>query len=109
MTIGTLTMLVSATSHSPKTLTEKTVSTLSHRIENPSFVARIKASLRSITRDRRGATTVEYLVLVAVIALGGIVAMEKIKGGISSTAEGVTTGITGMTAYKAGTAAPGGH
>jgi Flp pilus assembly pilin Flp len=86
------------------------VSTLSHRIENRSFVARIKATLRAVTRDRRGATTVEYLVLVAIIALGGIAAMGKIKDSIDKTATGVGSGITGMTDYnKSGGAAPAAH
>jgi Flp pilus assembly pilin Flp len=85
------------------------VSTLSHRIENRSFVAFLKARLRAVTRDRRGATTVEYLVLVAIIALGGIAAMTQIKQSIGTTASGIGSGISGMTEYKAGPAAPGGH
>lgn len=86
------------------------MSTLSHRIENRSFVARIKATLRAVTRDRRGATTVEYLVLVAIIALGGIAAMTEIKKSIGATASGVSSGITTMSDYnKSGGAAPAAH
>lgn len=44
--------------------------------------------LRRLFKDSRGASFVEYLVLVAVIALAGMTAMGKITSGISKAADG---------------------
>jgi Flp pilus assembly pilin Flp len=100
-------MRVSASPHHLTTPRREQVSKLS--TQQHSFFASIKNSLRALGRDRRGATTVEYLVLVAIIALGGIAAMSKIKQGISDTANQVQGDITGMKDYAPGGAAPAGH
>jgi Flp pilus assembly pilin Flp len=100
-------MRVSASPHHLTTPRREQVSKLS--TQHPSFFASIKSSLRALGRDRRGATTVEYLVLVAIIALGGIAAMKSIKDGISTTATQVGTDITGMKDYAPAGQAPGNH
>lgn len=63
-----------------------------------SFVARVRGALRRLVGDRRGAELVEVLVVVAIIALGGIVAMNKIKAGTEKAADnlGGTKGIEGI-------------
>ena len=56
------------------------------QIVRSSISARLAASLRKLVKDRRGATTVEYLVLLAFLGLGGIAAMTELGGAIGDKA-----------------------
>jgi Flp pilus assembly pilin Flp len=56
------------------------------QIVRTSIAARLAASLRKLAKDRRGATTVEYLVLLAVLGLGGIAAAGTLKTAIADKA-----------------------
>ncbi|HEY5955424.1 MAG TPA: hypothetical protein VIV60_02675 [Polyangiaceae bacterium] len=53
----------------------------------------IRRALRRLCRDTRGASFVEYLVLVGVIALAGMAAMDKLAKGIDSKAGAQQTAI----------------
>ena len=56
------------------------------QIARTSISARLAASLRKLTKDRHGATTVEYLVLLAFLGLGGIAAVQGLGGAIGGKA-----------------------
>jgi Flp pilus assembly pilin Flp len=49
--------------------------------------------------DRRGATTVEYFVLLAFIALGGIAAVQTIQGKIGSVANKLGGNVEALTPF----------
>lgn len=51
-----------------------------------SFIARVRAAFGKAGKDTRGAEFVEYLVLVAVVALAGIAIFGKIKSGLDTAA-----------------------
>lgn len=65
------------------------------------MLARIKSALSGLARDRLGATTVEYFVLVAFLALGGIAAIKGIQTAVAGTASGIATGVTNLQEFKA--------
>jgi len=95
-------MLVSASrtnAHLDNT-TEKSMSSISTRSQTHTFLARIRSALRGVLRDRRGASTVEYLVLVAFIALGGIAAMEALRDHIKTGADSVGVKVDKLEAYR---------
>jgi len=68
------------------------------------FVFRARAALRRLIGDNRGAELVEVLVVVAIIALGGIVAMNRIKTGTQNAADrlGGQQGIEGISPTSQG-------
>lgn len=53
-----------------------------------------KRTLHALFRDTRGATFVEYIVLVALVALGGIAAWKTFGGSIKTATEAQGTEIT---------------
>jgi Flp pilus assembly pilin Flp len=65
-----------------------------------SFFARVKAALSGVSRDRRGATTVEYLVLLAFVALAGITAVTGLGQKISKKATDLGGNVESLTPYK---------
>jgi Flp pilus assembly pilin Flp len=65
-------------------------------IQQRGTLTRIRAALSALSRDRIGATTVEYLVLVAFIALGGIAAISNLRDKIKSTADKTATGVENL-------------
>jgi Flp pilus assembly pilin Flp len=56
--------------------------------------------------DRRGANTVEYLVLLAFVGLGGIAAVQAIGKGIDTVGKDLGNKVNTLTPYTP--AAPGG-
>jgi Flp pilus assembly pilin Flp len=69
-------------------------------LQQHGFLTRIRARLRSLASDRIGATTVEYIVLVAFIALGGIAAVKGIRDKIGSAAQKTGAGIESFKAVE---------
>jgi Flp pilus assembly pilin Flp len=64
------------------------------RIQSSGVLTRIRAALGALSRDRVGATTVEYIVLVAFIALGGIAAVSNLGARISEATGKAAKGVT---------------
>ena len=58
--------------------------------------ARIRNFLKALRVDRRGAELVEVLIVLAIVALGGIAAMNGIKDATSTKANDVTRAIGGI-------------
>lgn len=54
--------------------------------ENSASKLTFARKLSRLSKDTRGASFVEYLVLVGVVALAGIAAMQQIADGINSKA-----------------------
>lgn len=67
--------------------------TTSIRIQPRGTLTRIRAALGALSRDRIGATTVEYIVLVAFIALGGIAAVSNLGAKITEATKKAATGV----------------
>jgi Flp pilus assembly pilin Flp len=67
--------------------------TTNTQIARTSLSARLVAGLRKLSKDRRGATTVEYLVLLAFVGLGGIAAITALGDAISTKAEELGTAV----------------
>lgn len=59
-------------------------------MQTSGFLTRFRSALGRLTKNRRGATTVEYIVLVAFIALGGIAAVRGVRDSIKKSADDVS-------------------
>lgn len=57
-----------------------------------------KTMLRSLARDERGATAIEYGLILALVALGAVVAMSKLggssSGGLKATADAISNAVS---------------
>ncbi|WP_296678819.1 Flp family type IVb pilin [Novosphingobium sp.] len=57
-----------------------------------------KLMLQNLARDERGATAIEYGLIVALIAIGAVAAMSKLggssKGGLQATADAISNAIS---------------
>lgn len=58
-----------------------------------------KAKLHSLVRDERGATAIEYGLILALVALGAVTAMSQLggasSGGLKATADAVANAVKG--------------
>lgn len=65
-----------------------------------SILARIRNGLKTLGRDRRGAELVEVLVVIALFALAGVTAMEKLGSTVNTTANTVAGKISGLQKFR---------